>query len=273
MPNNETTAVKGKNKWAFPVGIIVLLFVLVGLVATIWFGVTGIQNLTENSKKRQEYQEFIIPVVMNDPAPFDDLSQANAMELMESAMWALLRSDVNPDEYAYEDGYMVIPQEDVKKQFVRLFGTDIEPVFATIISTSYEFTYDEATKTYRVPITSTEPLYTPVIYDVDHKGKTTVLTVGYLAANQWAQNTNGDMVAPEADKFMKITLREKSDAYYISAIQVTDRPDEASTKEPLTEATTAAPATQAPTEAPQTEAPQTEAPQSEAAPATEAPAA
>lgn len=268
MPNNETTAVKGKNKWAFPVGIIVLLFVLVGLIAAIWSAVTGIQNLTENSKKRQEYQEFIIPVVMNDPAPFDDLSQADAMELMESAMWALLRSDVNPDEYAYEDGYMVIPQEDVKKQFVRLFGTDIEPVFATIVSTSYEFTYDEATKTYRVPITSTEPLYTPVIYDVDHKGKTTVLTVGYLAANQWAQNVNGDMVAPEADKFMKITLREKGDSYYISAIQVTDRPDEASTKEPLTEATTSTPVTQAPTEAPQTEAPQTES-----TPATEAPVA
>lgn len=257
MANNESTA-KRKNKAAFPVGIIVIILVLIGLVSTIWFGVKTIGNWTDDSAKREEYQEFIVPVVMNDPAPFDDLSQADTMELMESAMWALLRSDVNPDEYAYEDGCMVIPQEDVKKQFVRLFGTDIEPVYATIVSTSYEFTYDEATKSYRVPITSTEPLYTPVIYDVDHKGKTTVLTVGYLAANQWAQSVNGDMVAPEADKFMKITLREKGDIYYISAIQVTDRPDEAQTKAPVTETTSNV------TDAPQTEAPAAEASQTEA---------
>lgn len=240
MANKESSAAqrtRSKNKWAFPVGLIVLVLVIIGIVSVIYFGVGAIGKLTDNSKKREEYQEFIVPVVMNDPAPFDDLSQADPMELMESAVWALLRSDINTDEYAYEDGCMVIPQEDVKNQFVRLFGTDIEPKYGTIVTTNYEFTYDEGTKTYRVPITSTEPLYTPIIYDMDKSGKTTTLVVGYLAANGWEQSPNGDMVAPDADKFMKITLREKDDSYYISSIQVTDRPDTATTKEAQTETT------------------------------------
>lgn len=259
---------RSKNKWAFPVGLIVLILVLIGIVSIIYFGAGAVGKLSDNSKKREEYQEFIVPVVMNDPAPFDDLSQADPMELMESAMWALLRSAVNPDEYAYEDGCMVIPQEDVKNQFVRLFGTDIEPKYGTIVSTNCEFTYDEGTKTYRVPITSTEPLYTPVIYDIDKSGKTTTLVVGYLAANEWKQSPNGDMAAPDADKFMKITLRQKGDTYYISSIQVTDRPDTATTKEApeeITEVSTQAQAPESQSTEAQAESPAAESAASEAA--------
>lgn len=270
MENKETTSAqrtRSKNKWAFPVGLIVLILVLIGIISIIYFGAGAIGKLADNPKKLEEYQEFIAPVVINDPAPFDDLSQADRMELMESAMWALLRSNVNPDEYPYEDGCMVIPQEDVKEQFVRLFGTDIEPKYGTIVSTNYEFTYDEGTKTYRVPITSTEPLYTPVIYDIDKSGKTTTLVVGYLAANEWKQSPNGDMVAPDADKFMKITLRQKGDTYYISSIQVTDRPDTATTKEAPSETTEAPPQAQ-PTEA-QVDATSAESQATEAPPAEE----
>ena len=37
-------------------------------------------------------------------------------------------------------------------------------------------------------------------------------------------------MAPEPDKYMKITLREKGESYYISAIQATDPPETAATK-------------------------------------------
>lgn len=102
--------------------------------------------------------------------------------------------------------------------------------------------------------------------DVDKSGNTIVLTVGYLGGDQWAQDAEGNMVAPEPDKYMKVTLRERDGAYYISALQSTLPPETAPT------AATSAPAeTETQTET-QT-APDTTAPATQTAPATAAAAA
>ena len=90
--------------------------------------------------------------------------------------------------------------------------------------------YDAATKTYHIPVAGVDQLYTAQIYEIEKKGATTYLTVGYIAGGQWVQDANGDIVAPEPDKYMKITLREKGESYYISAIQATDPPETAATK-------------------------------------------
>ena len=118
----------------------------------------------------------------------------------------------------------------MEKQFEYLFGTEVKPQHATITGYGYEFPYDAATKTYHIPVAGVDQLYTAQIYEIEKKGATTYLTVGYIAGGQWVQDANGEIVAPEPDKYMKITLREKGESYYISAIQATDPPETAATK-------------------------------------------
>lgn len=234
MDTKARPARKRRRAWAFPLGLLMIILVIAGVVAIVGAGVNGVKSVVEKreSAQKEEYQAFIAPVVMNDPAPFDDLSQANIGQLMEASVWSLLRSDLNPDQYPYEEGgYMLIPQADVEKQFERLFGTEVKPQHATITGYGYEFPYDAAAKTYHIPVAGVDQLYTPQIYDIEKRGATTYLTVGYIAGGQWWQDAQGNIVAPEPDKYMKITLREKGDSYYISAIQATDPPETAPTKQ------------------------------------------
>lgn len=235
MDKKARPARKKRRSWAFPLGLLVVILVIAGVIAIVGAGVNGVRDAVEKRETtmKAEYQKFISPVVMNDPSPFDDLSQANIGQLMEAAVWSLLRNDPKPDQYPYEEGgYMVVPQADVEKEFERLFGTEVKPQNATIAGYGYEFPYDAATKTYHIPVTGLDQLYTAQIYDVEKKGATTYLTVGYIAGGQWAQDADGKIVAPEPDKYMKITLRERGESYYISAIQATDPPETAPTKEP-----------------------------------------
>lgn len=239
---------KRAHPWAFPLGLVVAILIAVGAVTIITAGVGVAKKAIIKVKNIDEYNQMLVPVVMNDPDMFDDLSKANMGQLLDIAIWSILKSDIEPDTYEYNDSGMVIPEKDVTKEFEKLFGTNIKPEHATVTGFGYEFTYDAASKCYTIPLTGVAPVYTPDVVDVEKKSNTVILTVAYLSADGWTQSSSGKMVAPSPDKYVKITLREGDSGYYISAIQATSTPETAVTA-PVTviveetETTTSAPET------------------------------
>ena len=255
---------KRAHPWAFPLGLVIALLSLIGLVTVILTGIGTVNYISYKAKNIDEYNKMLIPVVMNDPDMFDDITKADMNQLLDISIWSILKSDLSPDDYEYVDGNMIIPEEDVTAEYTKLFGSDLPPVHATVAGFGYDFIYNSAEKHYVIPLTGIEPTYTPNVTDVDKKSNTVVLTVAYLASDGWAQSADGSMVAPEPDKFVKITLREKDGNQYISAMQMTSTPEVATTQpaqtttEPETEPETEAPAeeTAAPAEE-NTEQPET----------------
>lgn len=217
-------AKRKKNRFAFPIGVIAMILAVIGAVTVIKFGINSVKNLADNTAKKAEYEAFLTPVVMFDPDPFDDLTQAEIPQLVNSAVWALLKSEKGTEGYAYSDGGIVVPQADIEKYFIQLFGReiDISSMHQSIDMSDYDITYDSALKSYILPITGIDSAYAPKVYDIDKQGSSVILTVGYIGAKAWAQNENGELTAPEPDKIMKITLRESSGEMYISSIQNAD---------------------------------------------------
>ncbi len=251
-----------KNKLAFPIGIIAGILAVIGLVTVIKFSVDTVKNITDDTADKKEYEQMLTPVVMFDPDPFDDLTQADASQLLNSAVWALLMSEDGADKYPYSEGEnigIVVPQADIEQYFVSLFGTeiDIASMHSTLDMSEYDITYDAARQSYILPITGIESAYTPKVYDIQKQGSSVILSVGYIGTKAWVQVADGEYAAPEPDKYMKITLRERDGGMYISSIQATDVQEVIGTTEhrdepveettlPLTEAeTTSAPLTTA----------------------------
>lgn len=251
----------GKNRLAFPIGILASILAVIGLITVIGFAVDTVKNLTDKTAEKAEYEEMLTPVVMFDPDPFDDLTQADISQLLNSAVWALLMSDDGADKYPYSEGDtfgIVVPQTDIEKYFVSLFGTEIDlaSLHSSIDMSEYEITYDAALKSYILPITGVESAYTPKVYEIEKQGSSVILSVGYIGNQAWVQIEDGEYTSPEPDKYMKITLRERDGGMYISSIQSVDGQEvigtTESTRAPETEATTLPPAVET-TEAPSTE--------------------
>ena len=196
---------KRAHPWAFPLGLVIALLSLIGLVTVILTGIGTVSYISYQAKNIDEYNKMLIPVVMNDPDIFDDITKADMNQLLDISIWSILKSDLSPDDYEYVDGNMIIPEEDVTAEYTKLFGSDLPPVHATVAGFGYDFVYNSAEKHYVIPLTGIEPTYTPSVTDVDKKSNTVVLTVAYLASDGWAQSADGSMVAPEPDKFVKIT--------------------------------------------------------------------
>ena len=222
------TQKRKKNKLAFPLGVITVILAIIGLITAISFSVDTVRNLTDKTADKKEYEQMLKPVVMFDPDPFDDLTQADVSQLLNSAVWALLMSEDGADKYPYSEGEtfgIVVPQADIENYFVSLFGTeiDIASMHSSIDMSDYDITYDAALKSYILPITGVESAYTPKVYDIEEQGSSLILSVGYIGNNAWVQVEDGEYTAPEADKYMKITLRERSGGMmYVSSIQSTD---------------------------------------------------
>lgn len=228
----EISKTKNRKTLNYIVGAIVMLFVIIGVVSTVVFLTGRVKKLTDNSEKLSEYKSFISSVIMNDPATFDDVSVADQSQLLGIAIWEILRNNPDPDKYKYSDGDMLLPKAEVEESLIRLFGTDVKINHTTVDGGGIEFKYSDKKGCYVIPITGVAPIYTPKIIEANKKLNSVILTVGYLAGEDWKQDKNGNMVEPEPAKYMKITLRMNSDkTYYVSAIQSTDAPQTVRTED------------------------------------------
>ncbi|MGN1444395.1 MAG: hypothetical protein ACI4XE_11165 [Acutalibacteraceae bacterium] len=214
---------KGSKALNFVVGTVVIILVIAGIVSIIG-SVAGKIRSSDKSQNFEEYESFISPFIMNDPNTFDDVSKANQEQLIAISVWSILQNNPEPDKYEYSDGDMLIPQTEVEQSFKRLFGNETKIVHTTVDGGGIEFQYSEKKKCYVIPITGIAPIYTPKVIRADEKSGSVILTVGYLASEDWVMDENGNMTQPEPSKYMKVTLRSNSDGtYYISALQSTDQ--------------------------------------------------
>lgn len=224
-PVNTGKKRKKKSRWAFPLGLLIFALAIIGIITIGKYSVAKIASFFDDSEQIAYYNEYLVPVVANDPVPFDDINSARPENLIDISVWALLRSNLNPDQYEYEGGYMLIPQADVEEMFKSLFGTDVKPIHQTVIGYGYEFTYDQGEMLYRIPLTNMSPIYTPRVIDISKKSSSVILTVAYISSDGWVQDTQGNFVAPSPDKYVTITLRDISGTFYLSALQARNAPE------------------------------------------------
>lgn len=254
---SEGSAAAGKNNTAgkkrkghggaFFLGLLIVAFAVFGVYTAVSMGVEKINAVADNSAKIAEYEKFLEPFVVIDPSPFDDVSTAEPTDLLDAAISALIYNSDKLNTYEVYEGEitgLLVPQEDVEEYFIKMFGKEVKLVHADVADSFYGVMYNSEKKSYIIPITSINPIYTPKVFSVEKKGSSIILTVGYIGGSEWAQLERGQYTAPEPSKFMKITLREDENGYHIGSLQATAAEEVAQPEETVT--TTARPETSPP---------------------------
>ena len=235
---------KGRRTGAFFLGLVLLLFAAFGIYEAAHIAADKITAAREGSARYAEYESFLKPFVVVDPAPFDDVSGAEPTDLLDAAVSALIYDSDKMNTYEVFEGEvtgLLVPQADVEAYFVRLFGTETKMQHQSVSDSFYNVIYNSERKAYIIPITSVDPLYTPKIYDTEKTGSSVTLTVGYIIGSEWAQIERGNYTAPEPAKYMKITLREDTDGYHIGSLRSSEAVDTADSAARTTAPSTAAP--------------------------------
>ncbi|WMJ83588.1 hypothetical protein ACS3UN_11020 [Oscillospiraceae bacterium LTW-04] len=209
-----------RRRIATIIGGAFVAFAAVGLFSAMLWGADVIGGLFDNSAKRARYESFISPVVMMDPVPFSRVENVEQNLLLQSSLWAALMGE-NRGAYTYdENGLLLVPSSDVDVAATKLFGPNVVLTHQSFEDYDASYLFDPEISAYRVPSIN-KVAYSPAITDIDKKGDTISLTVGYVApGNIWSTDpqTGEDSDQPTPEKYMLYTLTKWDQGYYISAV-------------------------------------------------------
>lgn len=196
VPEMRADIKKKRRRRDFILGIFIILLAIIGLINIVIFGVRATGNLLNNTRQKERWESFVLPVVMVNPVPFEGASNLEQVTLQEIGIYASLVNRKVDSFQTDEQGYVVIPQSEVDDQIKTLFGSGVSITHETsgagfsdsIIDDVYTpsapttFIYDESTQSYHINLAEilTGDMYIPKVLDIEKQDNQIVLTVGYM---------------------------------------------------------------------------------------------
>lgn len=199
---------KRKSRMFFATAIVVLALACVGLYSMVRLIAGGISEIVNNTALKKEFARFILPVVANDIAPFENENEITNSSKVNCSIWNIL---VNKDTSAYKSspaGGIYIPEYDVSVSCKDLFGSESTLTHQSVGYGESRFSYDENNHVYSCPKDMRLLNYAPKISELTGGSGTYVLKVDYLPPSiTMAAEDLGLTV--DADKTLEYTVVRK----------------------------------------------------------------
>lgn len=195
-----------KRRTAFFVSaVVIIIMAVIGMISTVRFIAKGISDMADNTALKNEFARFILPVVANDIAPFEDESEITNSSKVSCSIWNIL---INKDISEYKDspaGGIFVPEYDVSVSCKELFGADSTMTHQTVGVGDSRFIYDEENHVYTCNKNLRFLNYAPKIIDMTGKNGTYVLTVDYIPPSI-TMAVEGLGITVESDKTLEYTI-------------------------------------------------------------------
>lgn len=199
-------------------GVIVIIMALIGLISTISATVSFFAGIADNTQQKKEFEKFIYPIVMCDPAPFDQTVKLRSDTTITAAIWDIILYE-DKSKYESEFDTIIVPEMDVEQHATKLFGTGLTFEHKTINTPGFQFYYDDEIKSYRVPSNPKYFSYSPRIEEISRIGESYTLKVGYVSPTPaWLADTE-DEITPE--KYVEYVVSKRGDNLTLIAVKDT----------------------------------------------------
>ena len=126
------------------------------------------------------YSEFLAPIVMHDPEPFNSPEKAEKQMKISSSIWRCIMKNGTEKYQDYDErGLSLMPVEDIEKACEELFGPNHGVNFKERVFGSF-YSLDENEKNFHICAISNQNSYIPYIECSEVNGDYLKLTVSYI---------------------------------------------------------------------------------------------
>lgn len=207
MPDDDMRIARAprRHRMFFGFAVFVVIMAVIGCISSVRVISDAVRDIMSNTSLKNEFTRFLLPVVANDIAPFENESEISNSAKVSCSIWNIM---VNKDITVYplgDTGGYNVPEYDVSVSCKELFGTGSTLTHQTVGSGDSRFYYDEANHVYVCPSDMRFLNYSPRIVGMTENHGTYVLTVEYLPPSFTL--TADDMeFEVKADKTMEYTI-------------------------------------------------------------------
>ncbi len=224
---------RGQNKYAAPIGGLITLTSIIGIIAIILGCVLWARQASDTTALQEELYYFLEPVLAYSPEPFDDITKTEQDAFLDAAAYRvciaeqirmLQEQQKNSGaevvcNYPVDDqGRIGIPVAEIEASYRTLFGPDAPLSHRSVDSNALE--YKEGDGCYYVPFNELLTGYQAVIDSIKTTRRSYTVRVGFVANNDIIIDDHGNQIKPTADMatyFQTYTFtRTNEDTYYIS---------------------------------------------------------
>lgn len=177
----------------------------------------GFFSCREDAVNLKKFDNIILPVVMQNPEPFNEKNPPSSQIVINSAVWD---AAMNNQEVISDDlGRIILSKDEVNKSANRLFNVDID--FNGIENSKDNFYIFQPEKNdFLVSAISGTDNFVPHTVNFCKKGSEIILKVGYVVpANGF--NSNMTLLSEDKiEKYMQYHLKKNKSTgkYFISAV-------------------------------------------------------
>ncbi len=215
---------RGRYKWAAPVGFLMSLLAVIGVIAVVATGVGMVRDLADDTVLREEIYYFLQPLTTYNPVPdFLDINEEDHDALMRAAVWRITEAErvrmlrEKDDNTAYEldnNGRLIVPVTEVEAEYKYLFGDAAVLKHRTLGEDDVE--YSESNSCYYIPFNFISSLHQPVIDTIRRRGDEYQVRVAYVSVNDLEVDEHGNTVDPTPDMadFTQIFVLKRVDGHF-----------------------------------------------------------
>ena len=209
-----------KHRFFFAFAIIIIAMAIVGMVSSVVFLVEKISGAVNSNSLKEEFTRFLLPVVANDIAPFENENELSNSAKINCAIWNIM---LNHDTSTYklaETGEFLIPEYDVEYSCKELFGTSSGLLHRSVGSSDMSFDYNSENHVYSCTKDLRYLSYAPVITEISQSNGIYTLNVEYYPpATRFLSENMG--IEAKAEKSMKYVINRYDGKNTLVAVQFT----------------------------------------------------
>lgn len=171
-----------------------------------------------------KYNNFLAPVVMNDPTVFNETEKADTNMIISSSIWrTLLQNGVEHYKEFDEQGLALIPVTDIQSSCTDLFGpTYTIDTNKNIYGSFYSYTPSESN--FHIGAISNIDTYIPYTEEITEENDDLILTVAYLSRDDKylsIDETKSDTPTPVKRMKYRLKINKNTQKFYIYSIENT----------------------------------------------------
>lgn len=196
------------HKYAATVGAVLIALALIGAISLCSVLINLGARVLDNTSQKEAFEWKIYPLLMFDPATFDDPKQLDEEFLLKTALWSTLLE--NKTKYNYDEyGFLLVPASDLDVAAKSLYGSGITLQHKSFSEGyDYAYNYDEESKIYSVPVLGQSAGYVPEVVEIQKNGNIYTLIVGYVAPTTlWNVSEDGSAESVP-DKYLYYDLEK-----------------------------------------------------------------